>query len=287
MAWRHWFIRHREIINEVNNEAPIINSLTPTEILAWSLEPRMLFDGAVAATVHETATAEAAHAETAISGSDAKTVTQSDANQAQTHSSAQENNSVTPANPDATETAQNNASNATDIAAPAPDAPRHEVVFIDTSLKDYQTLAAGVGPGVDVVLIDGSKDGLQQIAEWASTHSGYDAMHIFSHGSEGKINLGSGVLNSTTLSTDAVQTALAAIGKALTRDGDILLYGCDVGASSSGDALLAGIASATGADVAASTDATGSSLMGGDWTLEKSVGTVDAMALHVDRKSVV
>ncbi len=284
MAWRHWFIRYSEKINEVNNEAPIINSLTPTEILAWSLEPRMLFDGAVAATVQDAATAEATHAETAISGSDVKTVTQSDVTQAQAHSSAQENNSVTTANHDATETAtaQNNASNAADIAAPAPDAPRHEVVFIDTSLKDYQTLVAGVGPGVDVVLIDGNKDGLQQIAEWAATHSGYDAMHIFSHGSEGKINLGSGVLNSTTLSTDAVQTALAAIGKALTRDGDILLYGCDVGASSSGDALLAGIASATGADVAASSDATGSSLMGGDWTLEKSVGTVDALAMHVD-----
>jgi len=282
MAWRHWFIRHREIINDVNNEASIINSSTANELLAWSLEPRMLFDGAIAATVHETATAEAAHTETAVSGSDAKTVTQSDASLALTHSVPKENNSVTPANHDATATAQPNASNATDIAAPAPDALRHEVVFIDTSIKDYQTLAAGVGPGIDVVLVDGNKDGLQQIAEWAAGHGGYDAMHIFSHGSEGKINLGSGVLNSTTLSTDAVQTALAVIGKALTRDGDILLYGCDVGANSSGDALLAGIARATGADVAASSNATGSSLMGGDWTLEKNVGTVDALALHVD-----
>ncbi|MHA1103604.1 Ig-like domain-containing protein, partial [Kosakonia cowanii] len=282
MAWRHWFIRHREIINDVNNEAPIINSSTANELLAWSLEPRMLFDGAIAATVHETATAEAAHTETAVSGSDAKTVTQSDASLALTHSVAKENNSVTPANHDATATAQPNASNATDIAAPAPDTSRHEVVFIDTSIKDYQTLAAGVGPGIDVVLVDGNKDGLQQIAEWAAGHGGYDAMHIFSHGSEGKINLGSGVLNSTTLSTDAVQTALAVIGKALTRDGDILLYGCDVGANSSGDALLAGIARATGADVAVSSNATGSSLMGGDWTLEKNVGTVDALALHVD-----
>ena len=284
MAWRDWFNRKNEIVTVRNNKGAVINPLTSNEILAWPLEPRMLFDGAVAATVQETATTHDARAETVISGSDAKTVTTSDSRQAQTHSDARENNSVAPANSDSINAAtlQNNASHTGDIAVPAPATARHEVVFIDTSLQDYQTLASGIGPDVEVVLLTTGKDGLQQIADWAATHRDYDAIHLFSHGSEGKINLGSSVLNSTTLSTEAVQTALAAIGQSLTRDGDILLYGCDVGASSSGDALMAAIARATGADVAASTDATGSRLMGGNWTLEKSLGSVEALALHVD-----
>ena len=274
MVWRHWFIRSSQIKTKVNNEAPVINSSPSAEILAWSLEPRMLFDGAIAATVNETAQAEPAHAEKAPAASEAD-ASHSDAGQSR--ESATENNSVTPA----THSGEKESA-AGERAAPAPERARHEVVFIDTSLQDYQSLAAGVAQGVDVVFIDGNKDGLQQMADWAKAHSGYEAIHIFSHGSDGKIMSGSSVLSNSTLSSDTVQAALSTIGQALTRDGDILFYGCDVAASSGGEALIAGIASATGADVAASSDATGSALIGGNWSLEKTVGTVEAHALHVD-----
>ncbi|WP_437891021.1 DUF4347 domain-containing protein [Phytobacter sp. V91] len=274
MVWRDWLNTARNKTDLENNKTSAVSHSESAESLAWSLEPRMLFDGAIAATVNDTAVAENNHSETTADASKAA------ASEAHSTSSAQDNNSVAPAD---SGRAQNDEKSAqADVAAPAEETVRHEVAFIDTSLKDYQTLVDGVKPGVEVVLIDGSKDGLAQIADWAASHSGYDAMHIFSHGSEGKINLGSNVLSSSSLSSDAVQAALATIGNALNSDGDILLYGCDVGASSSGDALLTGLASATGADVAASTNATGSSLIGGDWTLEKTVGTVETAALHME-----
>ena len=51
---------------------------------------------------------------------------------------------------------------------------KKEVVFVDSSVQDYQTLIDGVGAGVEIQLIDGSKDGLAQINTWAQTHTGYD-----------------------------------------------------------------------------------------------------------------
>ncbi len=64
-----------------------------------------------------------------------------------------------------------------------------EVIFIDTGIDGWQTLVDGVPEGADIVTLDPSRDGLEQMAQWAQTHSGYDAIHIISHGSEGQIHL--------------------------------------------------------------------------------------------------
>jgi len=52
---------------------------------------------------------------------------------------------------------------------PAVDGGRKEVVFIDTSVADYQILAASIRPGVEVELIGGGDDGLAQMAEWGKS----------------------------------------------------------------------------------------------------------------------
>ncbi|RXN90332.1 hypothetical protein C7R54_12510 [Achromobacter aloeverae] len=158
---------------------------------------------------------------------------------------------------------------------------RKEVAFVDTSVADYRTLEAGVRAGVAIVEYDGSKDGLAQIAAWAQNNSGYDAIHILSHGSEGTLNLGADILNDATLSSATVQAELADIGHALNAGGDILLYGCDVAAGSDGQQFLDDLARITGADVAASTNATGDAELGGDWTLEAHAGKIDAQALGI------
>jgi hypothetical protein len=44
------------------------------------------------------------------------------------------------------------------------------------AVADGQTLAAGIRPGIEVVLLDGSADGLAQMAPWAEGHSGYAAI---------------------------------------------------------------------------------------------------------------
>lgn len=161
-------------------------------------------------------------------------------------------------------------------ANPALDGGKKEVVLVDTSVADYKTLEAGVRDGVGIIEFDGSADGLAQIAAWAATQSNYDAIHILSHGSEGILHLGTTRLDSTSLNSAEIQAELAQLGRALSADGDLLLYGCNVGDNG---ALLAGLAQATGADVAASTDLTGAARLGGDWTLESHTGSIEAREL--------
>lgn len=69
---------------------------------------------------------------------------------------------------------------------------------------------------------------------------------------------------------------LATWGAALTANADLLIYGCDFGDDG---AALAMLADATGADVAASTDATCAEWRGGDWDLEARSGSIEATTL--------
>lgn len=166
-------------------------------------------------------------------------------------------------------------------AAPELNHGRREVVFIDTHVADYQSLLGGIGQGIEVRLIDGAQDGIAQIARWAETHAGYDAIHLFSHGASGSVTLGSVSLTGANL--DAYQNELASIGAALTESGDILVYGCRVAAGQPGVDLLGRLAQATGADIAASTDITGAVSLGGDWQLEYATGSVEAPSIDLSR----
>ena len=67
--------------------------------------------------------------------------------------------------------------------------------------------------------------------------------------------------------------------KSAFEDADILIYGCDVAAGSTGRAFIDLLAQLTEADVAASTDTTGASFLGGDWTLEAQTGSIEAAAI--------
>ncbi len=158
-------------------------------------------------------------------------------------------------------------------ADPALNGGRLEVAFIDSALPDYQTLVTGVQPGMAVVLIDGTRDGLSQMAAWGEANAGFDAIHVLGHGAEGTLQLGSLTLDSAM--AEARAGDLAGLGAALAEDGDLLLYGCNVG-SGEGMAFVSQLADATGADVAASDDQTGAWAAGADWDLEVTAGEVTA-----------
>jgi hypothetical protein len=65
----------------------------------------------------------------------------------------------------------------------------------------------------------------------------------------------------------------------MAENGDILLYGCDVGSGERGQSFIDALASATGADVAASDDATGSEELDGDWSLEVQSGLIEVQSI--------
>ena len=107
------------------------------------------------------------------------------------------------------------------------------IVFIDPTVSDYQTLINGIKPDTSVVVLDSSKDGVQQITD-ALTGEIYSEVHIVSHGSPGSIQIGSSHLGYDNITNYA--GALQQWQKSLTPDADILLYGCNVAA----DELLVG-----------------------------------------------
>ncbi len=161
---------------------------------------------------------------------------------------------------------------------------RLEVVFIDLRVDNYQQILAdiqkqnGGGRAIEVVLIDSQHDGIAQIGQFLDQHRNIDAIHIISHGSDGSIQLGS-----TSLDTSALQQYAAQIhdwGNAFKPGADILLYGCDVAADQTGKAFVDKLAQLTGADMAASTDLTGSASLGGNWQFEYRDGKIEtAVAL--------
>lgn len=150
---------------------------------------------------------------------------------------------------------------------------RTEIIFIEDNVPDIDTLILGFGAGKEVFILDSTQDGLQQIVGALEGRTGVDALHILSHGAAGSLNLGALTLNATNL--NAHDDALQAIGSAMSADGDILLYGCEIGAGQGKD-LIGALAIATGADIAASEDLTGAAAHEGDWALEVRTGQIEA-----------
>ena len=156
----------------------------------------------------------------------------------------------------------------TDTVARAAD---KQVVFINSNVADLQTLVAGLPAGTQYVVLDSTKDGLLQIEQYLQEHPGVSAIHLVSHGAAGEFQVGSTWINEADLSTYGAE--FAQIGAAMKSGGDFLIYGCDVAGNADGKALVQQISSISGLNVAASTDATGATALGGDWVLEYDAGT--------------
>ena len=165
------------------------------------------------------------------------------------------------------------------IDAPAFDpANPIEVVFVDSRVEDADTLLANLRDSADdqtqwlIIRLDAARDGIQQISETMASITGVDAIHLLSHGDGESIQLGS-----TRLDVQTSQTYVSDIarwGLSLDADADILIYGCDLASTESGRELIQQIAAVCDCDVAASDDATGSELLGGDWDLEYKIGEI-------------
>ncbi|WCL54134.1 DUF4347 domain-containing protein [Gimibacter soli] len=148
------------------------------------------------------------------------------------------------------------------------------LIVVDTSVAGFEKLLDGLSPDAEVLLFDGANGGLADLATALGGRAGLSSIQIVSHGGEGAL-----VFGTDTVTADNIEDhsdALATIGKALGEGGDLLLYGCEVGGGGTGQAFIDAVAKATGADVAASDDLTGSVAAGGDWDLEIRTGDIEA-----------
>ena len=165
---------------------------------------------------------------------------------------------------------------ASDIALPSN--LRLELVFVDAGVGDVQTLiqdfAAGDDPTrlVEFVLLDAQRDGIEQISQTLSQHSGVDAVHLVSHGDGEGIQLGNTYLDMTSATGRAGE--IASWGNSLDVDADILIYGCDLASTAEGQTLIDSIGALCDCDVAASDDVTGHEDLGGDWVLEYTANQI-------------
>jgi len=158
--------------------------------------------------------------------------------------------------------------------------PPQELVVVDTQVEGYQTLVEDLlsrqddSRQMELVLLDASRDGIEQMSEILGQHNNISALHLISHGSDGSIDIGNSQLNFQSLVQN--QDAIRAWGKAFTADGDFLIYGCNVAETQFGRSFVDYFSSLTGTDVSASSDDTGSTALGGDWTLEYRNGSIEA-----------
>jgi len=156
---------------------------------------------------------------------------------------------------------------------------RREIVFIDSTVEDLSSLLSELSDSVEIIVLDPERDGVEQIAEVLSNRTDIDAIHILSHGEEGRINLGNDVLSIESMQGEHADE-LSVIREALSATGDILIYGCDLAGNAEGELFVSTLAALTGADVAASTDDTGAAEHGGNWDLEHQIGQVDTPAVQ-------
>ncbi len=161
--------------------------------------------------------------------------------------------------------------------APAPSIPAvREVAFIDSRVQDIDSFLRDLGRDVEVVRIDATQNGLAQMAAALGEKGDVAAVHVLAHGSAGRMLLGSTVLDGNLV---AHSEPLAAIGRAMAPDGDLLVYACELGAGAAGTQFVSTLAQLTGADVAASTDLTGAAALGGNWVLESHTGSIEVQPL--------
>ncbi|RQW69641.1 DUF4347 domain-containing protein [Halomonas sp. YLB-10] len=203
-----------------------------------ALEPRLLFDGAMAATPDPA----------------------SDGDGGQPNQQSTDGDGQAPAT-------QGDSDSPRGSGAPA----RHLVV-VDTRLSDAQrqTIREGLADDAELLEVDADENGIEAITAALAGMDQVESVEIFSHGASGQFQLGD-----TRVGNDTLTSLTASLGQwreALTADADLLLYGCRIGATDAGLELVEGLASATGMDVGASTDDTGHSGLGGDWELERQQG---------------
>ncbi|MFN0077230.1 MAG: DUF4347 domain-containing protein, partial [Prosthecobacter sp.] len=152
-----------------------------------------------------------------------------------------------------------------------------QLIIIDGAVSGFRPLIEGLQSGnsnIQVVVLDTQSNGIQQITELLKNFRNLDAIHILAHGGDGSLRLGNLVLNDSKLAENG--QSIASWGAALKSGGDILLYGCEVAQSDKAAQFVSRLAQVTGADIAASTNATGASNLGGDWRLEYQTGAIEA-----------
>ncbi|NET59754.1 MAG: DUF4347 domain-containing protein [Symploca sp. SIO2E6] len=159
-----------------------------------------------------------------------------------------------------------------------------ETTFIDAGINDYQGEDAyqaflyGGKPGTISQIVaheegEGISTVTRMLAAIANQGGRVSGIHLLTEGNEGNFWLGRDYVDSENIGE--YQQELEQWKGALTAGADILLYSCFTALGVTGEQLINSLADYTGADVAASTDLTGSEALGGNWDFEVTTGEIE------------
>ena len=114
---------------------------------------------------------------------------------------------------------------------------RQELVFVDAGISDYENLIANLSPAdtsantaYQIIVIDGERNGVSTISAALAKQApdSIDAIHIFSHATEGTLQLGQTQFNRNDLQAADTNQLISNWQTTLSDNADILLYGCNV-----------------------------------------------------------
>jgi len=168
------------------------------------------------------------------------------------------------------------------LAAPSSEPFTSELVIVDVSTTDLHELYLSLqeqyeGSTTQVVALEAVEDPFAQLSRLLEHYSELDAIHLLSFGSDGQMQLGGESIGSNELLANSA--VVEKWGDSLTDSGDLLLYGCNLSATQTGQQLAQTFSTLMQADVASSDDITGHTDLGGDWELEIEFGQLQTSQL--------
>ncbi|MBS9464271.1 DUF4347 domain-containing protein, partial [Flagellimonas sp. 389] len=150
------------------------------------------------------------------------------------------------------------------------------LIFIDTSLPDYEILEANVDlkNSAIVFLNPNNNEGILKMTQEIQKYNGLESIHIVGHAKPAELILGSD--NFWMDDLNMIKSELDSWKSHVSTTADLFLYGCSLAETVNGKQMVDLMASLTDMDVAASTDLTGHISKNGDWELEYNTGTIES-----------
>jgi hypothetical protein len=157
-----------------------------------------------------------------------------------------------------------------------------EVIFVDQNVHNYVDLLKGVDLNklisgqLEIVMLQDNTSGVNQIANYLDQFDHQiDTVHVVSHGTAGKIYLGNDIVTDANLGN--YKADFANWSQGLANQADVLFYGCSIAANGvAGQKFVDDLHNIIHADIAASSDITSSTALGGNWVLEVTNGAITA-----------
>jgi hypothetical protein len=145
-----------------------------------------------------------------------------------------------------------------------------DIVFIDSRVNNYQSLATEIESETEAVILDSTQDGVEQITQRLASCTDIETIHILYNGGKRSLQLGSNQLHIDNL--ELYTNQLQKWSAALTDNANILLYDCNVTAELLEETFRQQLSHVTGAKVAEPSELTDGFQffqLGSDWSVEQ------------------